>query len=149
VFKTDKPKHNPLFLRQEMPSEQPPTAFAQLAKPVQKALTQAGFTEPTLPQTMAFPLSSQAKTSLDCATALGKPSGSASRLSACFKRNPRNKGIQVIYITPLRAPTRYAQSLTFGLSNSLLHLRCRHGDPEIKTRRATSPTAASSAGDHA
>jgi len=31
------------------------SVFALLAKPVQRALAETGFTEPTLPQTMAFP----------------------------------------------------------------------------------------------
>ena len=32
-----------------------PNVFELLAKPVRKALAETGFTEPTLPQTMAFP----------------------------------------------------------------------------------------------
>ena len=38
-----------------MQSEKATSVFELLAKPVQKALAEAGFTQPTLPQTMAFP----------------------------------------------------------------------------------------------
>ena len=38
-----------------MQNETPNSAFESLAKPIRKALAELGFSEPTLPQTLAFP----------------------------------------------------------------------------------------------
>ena len=38
-----------------MQNEKPDPVFELLAKPVRKALAELGFSEPTLPQVMAFP----------------------------------------------------------------------------------------------
>ena len=38
-----------------MQNEKPNPVFELLAKPVRKALAELGFSEPTLPQVMAFP----------------------------------------------------------------------------------------------
>ena len=85
------------------------SVFDQLAKPVRKALADLGFTVPTLPQTLAFPPILEGKNVLLIApTGTGKTEAVVlpvfSRLVE--EKNQEQKGIQVIYITPLRALNR-------------------------------------------
>jgi Lhr-like helicase len=49
-----------------MPKEESTSVFELLAKPVRKALAEAGFTEPTLPQTIAFSSILAGKSGVDC-----------------------------------------------------------------------------------
>lgn len=93
------------------------SVFDLLAKPVRKALVEAGFTEPTLPQTLAFPLILEGKNVL-----LISPTGTGKTEAVLLpifsklveQKLEENKGIQAIYITPLRALNRDMQKrLTF------------------------------------
>ena len=92
-----------------MQTESSSSVFELLAKPVCKALAELGFIEPTLPQALAFPPVLDGKNVLLIApTGTGK---TEAVLLPIFSRlveekNQDQKGIQVIYITPLRALNR-------------------------------------------
>ncbi|XES76200.1 MAG: DEAD/DEAH box helicase [Candidatus Bathyarchaeia archaeon] len=117
------------------------SVFGSLAKPVQNALTQAGFTQPTLPQTLAFPPVLAGKNVLLIApTGTGKTEAVLlpvfSRLIEKKAQGHEPKGIQIIYITPLRALNRdMLKRLTFWSQQLDLSVDVRHGDTEMKIRR--------------
>ncbi len=122
-----------------MLSEKPSSVFELLAKPVRNALAEAGFTEPTLPQTLAFPPVLAGKNVLLIApTGTGK---TEAVLLPVFSRlveqkQEEKKGIQVIYITPLRALNRdMLKRLTFWSQRLGISVEVRHGDTEMKIRR--------------
>ena len=89
--------------------------FALLAKPVRKTLAELGFTEPTLPQTMAVPTVLSGKNVLLIApTGSGKTEAVLLPVFSKLIQQPEVKGIAVIYITPLRALNRdMLKRLTF------------------------------------
>jgi ATP-dependent Lhr-like helicase len=115
------------------------SVFELLAKPVRKALAELGFSEPTLPQTLAFPLVLEGKNVLLIApTGTGKTEAALlpvfSRLVE--QKNQEQKGIQLIYITPLRALNRdMFKRLTFWSEQLGITVEVRHGDTEMKIRR--------------
>ncbi len=115
------------------------SVFELLAKPVQKALLELGFTEPTLPQTLAFPEILSGKNVL-----LIAPTGSGKTEAVLLPilsklvegKSPEQKGIQVIYITPLRALNRdMLKRLMYWGERLGITVEVRHGDTEMKTRR--------------
>jgi ATP-dependent Lhr-like helicase len=116
------------------------SVFDLLAKPVRKALAELGFSEPTLPQTMAFPPILEGKNVLLIApTGTGKTEAVLlpvfSRLIE-QKAAEDDKGIRVIYITPLRALNRdMLKRLTFWAERLGVTVEVRHGDTETKIRR--------------
>ncbi len=115
------------------------SVFELLAKTVRKALAELGFSEPTLPQTLAFPLVLEGKNVLLIApTGTGKTE--AVLLPVFSKlvesKNEEQAGIQVIYITPLRALNRdMFKRLTFWANQLDITVEVRHGDTEMKIRR--------------
>ena len=115
------------------------SVFVLLAKPVQKALAQLGFTSPTLPQTLAFPPILEGKNVLLIApTGTGKTE--AVLLPVLSKlveqKNQEQRGIQLIYITPLRALNRdMLKRLQFWSQQLDVTVDVRHGDTEMKIRR--------------
>ena len=115
------------------------SVFELLAKPVRKALAELGFSKPTLPQTLAFPPVLDGKNVLLIApTGTGK---TEAVLLPVFSRlieqkNQQQAGIQVIYITPLRALNRdMFRRLTFWSEQLDITVEVRHGDTEMKIRR--------------
>ncbi|MFB3888530.1 MAG: DEAD/DEAH box helicase [Candidatus Bathyarchaeia archaeon] len=123
-----------------MPSETKPSVFEMLAKPVRKALQETGFTQPTLPQTLAFPPILQGKNVLLIApTGTGKTEAVLLPVFSKLveqKAAEQQKGIQVIYITPLRALNRdMLKRLTFWSQRLGISVDVRHGDTEMKIRR--------------
>jgi len=124
-----------------MQPEKANAVFELLAKPVRDALAEAGFAEPTLPQTMAFPPILEGKNVLLIApTGTGKTEAVLlpvfSRLVEQKSQTDESKGIQVIYITPLRALNRdMLKRLTFWSQRLGLSVEVRHGDTEMKIRR--------------
>jgi ATP-dependent Lhr-like helicase len=115
------------------------SVFKQLALPVQKALRESGFLEPTLPQTLAFaPILAGENVLLIAPTGTGK---TEAVLLPIFSRlveqkTAEQKGIQVLYITPLRALNRdMLKRLTFWSQQLGISVEVRHGDTEMKTRR--------------
>ncbi len=122
-----------------MQIENSSSVFELLAKPVRKGLKELGFSEPTLPQTLAFPPVLEGKNVLLIApTGTGK---TEAVLLPVFSRlveqkNQEQKGIQVIYITPLRALNRdMFKRLTFWSEQLDITVEVRHGDTEMKIRR--------------
>ena len=110
-----------------------------LAKPVQKALAELGLSEPTLPQTLAFPALLKGENLL-----LVAPTGSGKTeavLLPIFSKlleqdNHGQRGIRVLYITPLRALNRDMEKrLIFWAQRIGITAEVRHGDTEQKTRR--------------
>ncbi len=122
-----------------MKSETSTSVFELLAKPVRKALVEMGFSEPTLPQVMAFPPILEGKNVLLIApTGTGKTEAVLlpvfSKLAE--QKQVEHKGIQAIYITPLRALNRdMLKRLTFWSQSLDISIDVRHGDTEMKTRR--------------
>ena len=115
------------------------SVFELLAKPVRKALAELGFSEPTLPQTLAFPFVLEGKNVLLIApTGTGKTEAVLLPVfSKLFEqKNREHSGIQVIYITPLRALNRdMFKRLTFWSEQLDITVEIRHGDTEMKIRR--------------
>ena len=115
------------------------SVFNQLVKPVRKALADLEFITPTLPQTLAFPPILENKNVLLIApTGTGK---TEAVVLPIFSRLIKEKiqeqnGIQVIYITPLRALNRdMFKRFTYWADQLGITIEVRHGDTEQKTRR--------------
>jgi ATP-dependent Lhr-like helicase len=115
------------------------SVFELLAKPVRKALAELGFSEPTLPQTLAFPPILEGKNVLLIApTGTGKTEAVLLPIFSKLvdQKNQEQKGIQVIYVTPLRALNRdMFKRLTFWSQQLDITVEVRHGDTEMKIRR--------------
>jgi ATP-dependent Lhr-like helicase len=85
------------------------SVFDLLAKPICKALAELRFSQPTLPQTLAFPPVIEGKNVLLIApTGTGKTEAVLLPVFSKLieQKNHEKGGIQVIYITPLRALNR-------------------------------------------
>jgi len=122
-----------------MQTEKSGSVFELLAKPVRKALATLGFLEPTLPQTLAFPPILEGKNVLLVApTGTGKTEAVLLPIFSKLvdQKNQDQKGIQVIYITPLRALNRdMFKRLQFWSQQLDITIEVRHGDTEMKIRR--------------
>lgn len=122
-----------------MQIESSSSVFELLAKPVRIALAEIGFSEPTLPQTLAFPPVLEGKNVLLIApTGTGKTEAVLLPVFSKLieQKNQEQKGIQVIYITPLRALNRdMLKRLTFWSQRLDITVEVRHGDTEMKIRR--------------
>jgi ATP-dependent Lhr-like helicase len=122
-----------------MQIEGPSSVFELLAKPVRKALATLGFSDPTLPQTLAFPPILEGRNVLLIApTGTGKTEAVLLPIFSKLveQKNQDQKGIQVIYITPLRALNRdMFKRLTFWSQQLDITVEVRHGDTEMKIRR--------------
>jgi ATP-dependent Lhr-like helicase len=116
-----------------------PSVFSLLAEPVQKLLATLGFSEPTPPQTLAFPAVLEGKNVL-----LVAPTGSGKTEAVLLpvfsklveEQSQGQNGVRVLYITPLRALNRdMLKRLTFWAQQLGITVEVRHGDTELKTRR--------------
>jgi ATP-dependent Lhr-like helicase len=122
-----------------MPTPPEPSVFTLLAKPVREAVEAFGFTEPTLPQTKAFHhILAGENVLLIAPTGTGKTEAVLLPIFSKLveqKSNP-TYGIQVIYITPLRALNRdMLKRLQYWGQKLDLTVDVRHGDTEMKIRR--------------
>jgi len=111
--------------------------FEFLAKPVREALAELGFSEPTLPQTMAFPpILAGENVLLIAPTGSGKTEAVLLPILSNFVQQRNEKGISIIYVTPLRALNRdMLKRLTFWAEKLGISVEVRHGDTEMKLRR--------------
>ena len=127
------------FQVREMQPSSSDSVFDLLAKPIGKAIVEIGFSKPTLPQTMAFhPILEGENVLLIAPTGTGK---TEAVLLPVFSRLIEQKsadlnGIQVLYITPLRALNRdMFKRLTYWKEQLGISVEVRHGDTEQKIRR--------------
>ncbi len=122
-----------------MQSRNSSSVFDLLAKPVRKALAKMGFSEPTLPQTLVFPTILEGNNVLLVApTGTGKTEAVLLPVFSKLvgEKNQGKKGIEVIYITPLRALNRdMLKRLTYWSEQLGISVEVRHGDTEMKIRR--------------
>jgi ATP-dependent Lhr-like helicase len=119
------------------------SVFKLLAEPVRKALAELGFSQPTLPQTLSFPpISAGENVLLIAPTGSGKTEAVLLPIFSKLLKQEDKKGIQVIYITPLRALNRdLLKRLTFWSDRLGFSAEVRHGDtePKIRRKQAKSP----------
>ncbi|MEM2118532.1 MAG: DEAD/DEAH box helicase, partial [Candidatus Bathyarchaeia archaeon] len=111
--------------------------FSLLCKPVQDMLAEFGFTEPTAPQVLAFqPILSGENVLLIAPTGSGKTEAVLLPIFSKFIQHRQEKGISIIYITPLRALNRdMLKRLKAWAERLSLSVEVRHGDTELKRRR--------------
>ena len=130
-----------------MQKEKIKNVFELLADPVQSGLAELGFKEPTFPQISALPPILEGKNVL-----LIAPTGSGKTEAVLlpifselvqFKRADKKEesGIEVIYITPLRALNRdMIKRLSFWSNKLGISIEVRHGDTETRIRRKQAKT---------
>ena len=118
-------------------SETQSSVFELLAKPVQKALSEFGFSEPTAPQVNAIPPILNGKNVLLVApTGSGKTEAVLLPVFSNFLEQDDKKGIAIIYVTPLRALNRdMVRRLSSWAERLGILVEVRHGDTEMKIRR--------------
>lgn len=111
--------------------------FDLLVKPIRDALTELGFSEPTLPQVMAIPpILAGENVLLIAPNGSGKTEAVLLPIFSNFIQQNAEKGISIVYITPLRALNRdMLERLSFWASKLDISIEVRHGDTEIKLRR--------------
>jgi len=113
--------------------------FDLLAEPLRKAVAELGFSAPTPPQTLAFPAVLRGENLLLVApTGSGKTEAVLLPLfSKLIEQNLRGqKGIRILYITPLRALNRdMLKRLTLWAHQLGFTVEVRHGDTELRVRR--------------
>jgi len=112
-------------------------AFKLLGKPIREGLKDLGFAEPTLPQTMAIPpILAGENVLLIAPTGSGKTEAVLLPIFSNFVQQRQEKGISIIYITPLRALNRdMLKRLSFWAQRLDVSVEVRHGDTEMKLRR--------------
>ncbi len=111
--------------------------FESLAKPLRDGLAELGFSEPTLPQVLAFPpiLAGQ-NVLLIAPTGSGKTEAVLLPIFSNLIQRREAKGISIVYVTPLRALNRdMLKRLSFWASRLDISVEVRHGDTEMKLRR--------------
>jgi ATP-dependent Lhr-like helicase len=111
--------------------------FELLAKPLRRSLSELGFAEPTLPQRMAIPHVLNGENILLIApTGSGKTEAVLLPIFSELVQQQERKGINVIYVTPLRALNRdLLKRLSFWSSRLDISIEVRHGDTDLKLRR--------------
>ena len=120
-----------------MHKKSPLKVFDLLAKPIRDALAELSFSEPTLPQSMAFsPILDGENVLLIAPTGSGKTEAVLLPIFSKLIQEETKKGISVVYITPLRALNRdLLKRLTFWANRLGISVEVRHGDTEVKLRR--------------
>jgi ATP-dependent Lhr-like helicase len=117
--------------------------FRLLAQPVQEGLAKLGFSKPTLPQILAIPHVLAGENILLIApTGSGKTEAVLLPVFSNFIQHRNEKGISIVYVTPLRALNRdLLKRLSFWADRLAITIEVRHGDTELRLRRrqAVSP----------
>jgi len=113
------------------------SAFELLAPSIQRLLAERKFTEPTLPQEKAIPRILEGKNVLLIAPAgSGKTEAAFLPVLHQLLLLPKERGIKVIYVTPLRALNRdMLERLEWWCRNLDFKVAVRHGDTEARERR--------------
>jgi len=112
-------------------------AFEALAKPIREALEERGFVSPTDPQLKAIPeILTGRNVLLISPTASGKTEAAVLPvLSMYVTDRGEDRGIKILYITPLRALNRdMLERLEWWAKRLDLKVAVRHGDTENKER---------------
>ena len=113
--------------------------FETLAKPLRDALSEHGFTTPSEPQLRAIPLILAGKNVLLISpTASGKTEAAVLPILSMFMVDRgEDRGIKILYITPLRALNRDMMDRFEWWGKRLdIRIAVRHGDTETKERVA-------------
>src|SRR4030065_964150 len=114
-----------------------------LVKPVRRLVEQKGFPKPTEPQEITIPKVLEGKNVLLISpTATGKTEAAFLPVLSMLLQAPKEPGIKVLYIPPLRALNRdLMERLEWWCNNLDIKLAVRHGDTELKerTRQSRSP----------
>jgi len=111
--------------------------FDLLAIPVQRALKELGFSDPTAPQTAAIPEILKGENLLLIApTGSGKTEAVLLPIFSNVLQHSERHGISILYVTPLRALNRdMVRRLSLWATKLGIAVEVRHGDTEIKIRR--------------
>ncbi|MEM3617048.1 MAG: DEAD/DEAH box helicase [Candidatus Bathyarchaeia archaeon] len=117
--------------------------FSLLDQPIREGLTELGFSKPTLPQVLAIPYILAGENVLLIApTGSGKTEAVLLPVFSNFIQQKDERGISIVYVTPLRALNRdLLKRLAFWASRLGVTVEVRHGDTELRLRRkqAVSP----------
>lgn len=111
--------------------------FSLLNKSVRDALTELGFSKPTLPQVVTIPpILAGENVLLIAPTGSGKTEAVLLPIFSNLIQQKVKNGISIVYITPLRALNRdMLKRLSFWASKLGISVQVRHGDTEVKLRR--------------
>jgi ATP-dependent Lhr-like helicase len=124
--------------------ESPKNAFEMFVKPIRRLIEQKEFNSPTEPQEKTIPKILAGKNVLLISpTATGKTEAAVLPVLNMFIRTAeRPRGINILYITPLRALNRdILERLEWWCNHLDVKLAVRHGDTTTneRTRQAQSP----------
>ncbi|MDH5624231.1 MAG: DEAD/DEAH box helicase, partial [Candidatus Bathyarchaeota archaeon] len=125
-------------------TEKSKNAFELLVKPIRRLVEQKGFETPTEPQEKAITRILEGKNVLLISpTATGKTEAAVLPVLNMLLQTPeRQRGIKILYVTPLRALNRdLLERLEWWCNNLDVKLAVRHGDTDTneRTRQARSP----------
>ena len=118
--------------------------FSIFSRPIRKLIEEKGFTSPSEPQQKVIPKILDGKNVLLISpTATGKTEAAVLPIFDMLMRTyRRERGIKILYITPLRALNRdMMERLQWWCNNLDIKLAVRHGDTETseRTRQSRSP----------
>ena len=118
--------------------------FEGFVKPIRRLIEEKGFKTPTETQEKAIPHILEGKNVLLISpTATGKTESAVLPVLDMLLRTPeRQRGIKILYVTPLKALNRdMLERLEWWCNNLDIKLAVRHGDTDTKerTRHARSP----------
>jgi ATP-dependent Lhr-like helicase len=120
------------------------SVFRTFSRPIRKLIEQKGFTAPSEPQQKVIPKILEGKNVLLISpTATGKTEAAVLPIfDMLIRTHRRERGIKILYITPLRALNRdMLERLQWWCNNLDIKLAVRHGDTETRerTRQSRSP----------
>ena len=124
--------------------EKSENVFGVFVKPIRRLVKEKGFEVPTETQEKAIPRILEGKNLLIISpTATGKTESAVLPVLDMLLRTPeRNRGIKILYVTPLKALNRdILERLEWWCNNLDVKLAVRHGDTDTKerTRQSRSP----------
>ena len=117
-----------------------PSVFDKLHPSIRSGLEELGIEKPTPPQQKVIPpILAGENVLLVAPTASGKTESALLPVFDMFLRSPKEKGISIIYITPLRALNRDIEKrMMFWADHLGITVEVRHGDTSQKQRRRQS-----------